>query len=225
MFTHDTVAPSHTGLEWGSAKMHDGEVVFADRVAIMTFADGDPAEVPWVDGAPRADDIAFEDHNPSWALDFKLARHAIAGALPETALRIAHIGSTAVPGLMAKPVIDIDLIVADPDREEEYVPALAEIGFVLTIRERSWYQHRMLRGEMPRINLHVFGPDCPEHLRHLLFRDWLCSHADDRARYAIAKQAARDGVETVAHYNQRKRATILEIYDRIFADRGWVSPA
>lgn len=187
-------------------------------------ADGDPAENPWVRGGPQPEDIAFEPHNPDWATRYETIRQYLAARLQGKALHIAHIGSTAVPGLLAKPVIDIDLIVADPEKEEVYVTALETLGFELTIRERAWYQHRMLRLESPRINLHVFGPNCPEHLRHVLFRDWLCTNAQDRDRYAAAKLAARDGVLSVEDYNQRKRATILDIYRRIFEARGWIKP-
>ena len=59
-------------------------------------------------------------------------------------LQLEHVGSTSVPGLAAKPVIDIDLTVADPDREQDYVPALEQIGFRLVIREPWWYGHRAL---------------------------------------------------------------------------------
>ena len=68
----------------------------------------------------------------------------------------------AVPGLAAKPVIDIDLTVADPGREQDYLPALEAIGFLLAIREPWWYGHRALRMDEPRCNLHVFGFDIPD---------------------------------------------------------------
>jgi GrpB-like predicted nucleotidyltransferase (UPF0157 family) len=79
-----------------------------------------------------------------------------------------NVGSTSVPGLAAKPVIDIDLTVADPDREHDYVPALERIGFRLVIRQPWWYGHRALVTDEPRCNLHVFGFDSPEPLRHRL---------------------------------------------------------
>lgn len=121
----------------------------------------------------------------------------------------------------AKPVIDIDLIVDDPTSEESYVPALAGIDFALTVREPSWYQHRMLRREQPRINLHVFGRACPEHVRHILFRDWLRAHPEDCARYARVKDVAKIGVTEVMAYNRNKQAIVREIYSAIFDDFGW----
>ncbi|NHW59438.1 GrpB family protein, partial [Escherichia coli] len=87
--------------------------------------------------------------------------------LKDKCLAIEHIGSTAVPGLDAKPIIDIDLIVADPADEPRYIPWLNQLGYELTVREPSWYQHRMLKLETPKVNLHIFAPNCPEHLRHI----------------------------------------------------------
>jgi hypothetical protein len=74
---------------------------------------------------------------------------------------------------------------------------LAALGYVLTIRERSWYEHRMLRHDRPRINLHVFGRNCAEHARHILFRDCLRAHPEDCAQYTRVKGEARIGVTDV----------------------------
>lgn len=191
--------------------------------AISTFEDGDPAENPCVAGKPRTEEIKIESYSLEWPKVFDICKSRIATALPGIALNVEHIGSTAVPWLPAKPVIDVDLIVADPDREGDYVPALAAIGYVLTIRERTWYRHRMLWHETLRVNLHVFGPCCPEHIRHLLFRDWLCDHPDDRARYTDAKVNANGGVDNVQHYNRNKQAVVREIYQQIFEHRGWIA--
>jgi GrpB-like predicted nucleotidyltransferase (UPF0157 family) len=138
-------------------------------------------------------------------------------------LDLEHVGSTSVPGLAAKDVIDIDLTVADPAAEESYLPPLERLGYVLTIREPGWHEHRALRLTVPRANLHVFGPDCPEVIRHRMFRDWLMTHPDDLARYAEAKRAAIPGGGTVMDYNRRKEAVIREIYDRLFRAAGLLS--
>lgn len=191
---------------------------------VMHFEDGDPAENPWVAGSrPGTEEIKIEDYSAEWPHLFETSKCLIAKALPGIALSIEHIGSTAVAGLCAKPVIDIGLIVRDPEREEDYVPVLSAIGYVLTVRERSWYQHRMLRHDAPRVNLHIFAPGCPEHVRHLLFRDWLRDHPDDRARYADAKLKAKLGVDNVQDYNRNKQAVVREICGRIFAHRGWMT--
>src|SRR5581483_10459430 len=132
--------------------------------------------------------------------------------------------TTSAPGLPAKPIIDIDLTVADPGREQDYVPALEAIGFRLVIREPWWYGHRAMRAEEPRGNLHVFGFDSPETVRHRIFRDWLRGNPDERERYAAVKhQAASDANargEHVMQYNARKQQVIREIYHRAFVATG-----
>ena len=132
-------------------------------------------------------------------------------------------GSTAVPGLAAKPVIDIDLTVADPGREQDYVPALEAIGFLLVIREPWRYGHRALQADEPRCNLHVFGFDSPEPVRHRIFRDWLRA-SPERDRYAAAKRqaasAANGAGEHVMQYNARKQQVVREIYHRAFLAGG-----
>ena len=108
----------------------------------------------------------------------------ITGALGGSAVAVEHVGSTSVPDLAAKPVINMDVTVADPRDESAYVPALARCGFVLMVREPWWYEHRLLRRTDPACNLHVFSADCAECERHLIFRDWLRGHPEDRALYA-----------------------------------------
>lgn len=184
---------------------------------ITNFAAGDPDENPWVLGQPKIENIEIETYDPAWATLFQTLRNNIDIALAGKALAIEHVGSTAVPGLPAQPVIDIDAIVDDPQNEDAYVPALAAMGYTLSVRERSWYQHRMLRLDSPRVNVHVFGPSCPEHSRHVLFRDWLCTHPEDRNLYAEAKIQAKEGVDTAHAYNMKKQATVRAIYTRIFA--------
>ena len=187
---------------------------------ITIFEEGDPNETPWVTGEPKAEVIEVQVYDASWPVLYQRLSQEILHALGNKALAIAHVGSTAVLGLPAKPVIDIDVLVADPEQEESYVPALNALGYELSIRERSWYQHRMLRQEQPRVNLHVFGPDCPEHIRHVLFRDWLSTHPDDLQRYAQAKMQAKEGVDNVRDYNQRKQAVVRGIYQKIFQSQG-----
>jgi GrpB-like predicted nucleotidyltransferase (UPF0157 family) len=109
----------------------------------------------------------------------------------------------------------------DPCAESTYVPALEAAGWVLTIREPSWHEHRcLIRPGTPRSNLQVFGPDCPEVIRHQMFRDWLASHVDDRERYEAAKRAAVPGGGNVMDYNDRKQDVIRDIYNRLFRAAG-----
>jgi len=197
------------------------------RAEIVSFDDSPPplGASPWVapGGAPEIG-IEVTDPDPAWPRQFDGLAGRIRDALGWRVLQLEHVGSTSVPGLAAKPVIDVDLTVADPGREQDYVPALEAIGFRLTIREPWWYGHRMLRAEEPRCNLHVFGFDSPELIRHRILRDWLRGNPADRDRYAATKrQAASDanaGGEHVMQYNARKQQVIREIYHRAFAAAG-----
>jgi len=187
---------------------------------ITRHHDPDPDENPWVHGAPAREEIAVTPHDPAWPTLFASLAARISDALGSAALRIEHVGSTSVPGLAAKPVIDIDLTVADSSDESSYLPALESLGYDLTVREHTWHEHRCLRLDDPRANLHVFSSGCPELIRHRIFREWLREHADDRALYESAKLDARVGADTVTDYNRRKQPIIREIYERAFRAAG-----
>jgi GrpB-like predicted nucleotidyltransferase (UPF0157 family) len=177
-----------------------------------------------VAGAAPATGIDVTDPDPSWPRQYDDIASRIRDALGWRALQLEHVGSTSVPGLAAKPIIDVDLTVADPSREQDYVPGLETIGFRLTVREPWWYVHRMLRADKPRCNLHVFGFDSPEPIRQRIFRDWLRGNPEDRDRYAAAKREAASranaGGEHVMQYNARKQQVIREIYHRAFVAAG-----
>ncbi|WP_033288723.1 GrpB family protein [Amycolatopsis jejuensis] len=187
---------------------------------ITRHHDPEPAENPWVNGPPAPETITIVGYRPEWPRRYLAVAAEIRAALGPAVVDLEHVGSTSVEGLAAKDVIDIDLTVADPRAEEQYVPLLAGIGYLLTIREPSWHQHRCLRLAEPRVNLHVFGPDCPEVIRHRMFRDWLRTHPEDRTRYEDAKRAAVPGGGHVMDYNARKEETIRAIYDRLFRAAG-----
>ncbi|KGD96040.1 hypothetical protein JL37_09605 [Achromobacter sp. RTa] len=189
---------------------------------IMKHYDADPDEDPWVRAKPAPAPVEVVSYDPEWPERYGDLEARIRQALGPAALDVEHMGSTAVPGLAAKPVIDIDLTVADPVREEAYVPALQAIGYVLALREPSWHQHRLLQLDEPKVNLHVFGPDCPENIRHRMFRDWLRGHDEDRDLYARAKQTAAGGMMEVMAYNKRKEATVRRIYERMFRAAGFL---
>jgi GrpB-like predicted nucleotidyltransferase (UPF0157 family) len=187
---------------------------------ITQHDDSDPAENSWVNGPPPPETVEIVAYRPEWPRRYERMAAEIRAALGEVVLDLEHVGSTSVEGLAAKDVIDIDLTVADPRAEERYVPALARIGYTLTVREPSWHEHRCLRLAEPRVNLHVFGPDSPELIRHRMFRDWLRDHPEDRARYEAAKRAAIPGGGHVMDYNARKEETVRAIYDRLFRAAG-----
>lgn len=183
----------------------------------------------WVDGPPTPSPVAIVRYDPSWPDSYLQVAARIRAVLDDRVLGLEHVGSTAVPGLAAKPVIDVDLTVADSSEENSYVPALEVAGFRLTIREPGWHEHRLLTGVDPQVNLHVFSPDCPETIRHAMFRDWLRAHPDDAALYAAAKRTAAAETtasgELVMDYNLRKQPIIREIYARMFAAHGLLGSA
>lgn len=199
---------------------------------IITFNDVKDPDL-WTRPTTPPTVIEIVDHDPAWADDFAEAAHRIRLALSPSGafVGIDHVGSTSVPGLPAKPIIDIALVVADPTAEGDYVPALAEAGFGLTLREPAWYEHRVFKRldpepVQPDCNLHVFGPRCAEVARMRLFRDWLREHEGERETYQSVKRTSAEESnavgETVMGYNARKQAVVREIYHRIFEARGWV---
>lgn len=144
----------------------------------------------WVLPPPRLDGpVHLSPPDPSWANQFALHLNSLTGALGSKASRIEHVGSTSVPGLAAKPVIDIVLVISDASREDDYVPELDAAGYGLKIRDENWNSHRMFNEPtgMPECNLHVFG-QCEEVERMLAFRDHLRAHDDDRELYESTKR-------------------------------------
>src|SRR5215472_15585254 len=95
---------------------------------------------------PHNATINLVEYDPSWPLLFERESGRIRETLGPAALKVEHVGSTSVPGLMAKPIIDIVLIVKDSADEQSYVPLLERRGYKLTIREPEWHQHRLLKG-------------------------------------------------------------------------------
>ncbi len=159
--------------------------------------------------------ILIAEYDSHWPENFRLQAGRILAALGNRALRIEHTGSTSVPGLAAKPIIDVLLVVADSADEDMYVPALEGIGYVLRIREVDWHQHRMLTCADPKTNLHVFSLPCPEIDRILAFRNWLRSNATDRDLYERTKRMlAEKEWKQVQDYAGAKTAVIEEILGR-----------
>jgi GrpB-like predicted nucleotidyltransferase (UPF0157 family) len=139
---------------------------------------------------PHNAPVSLSPYDPAWPRRYAVEADMIRVALGDGVLCLEHVGSTSVPGLVAKPVIDILLVIADPADEAAYVPALEAAGYVLRIREPDWYQHRLLKRADPAVNLHVFGPGGQQEIdRMLRFRDRLRSDPADRERYARTKIA------------------------------------
>jgi GrpB-like predicted nucleotidyltransferase (UPF0157 family) len=139
---------------------------------------------------PLSGPIAFVEYDPEWPTLYAGEEARIRSILGERVLRIEHTGSTSVPGLAAKPVIDITMIVADVTDEEAYARDLEAGGYVIRIRENEpeWYDHRVFKGPDTNVNLHVFSAGCVELERMVGFRDWLRTHDDDRELYERTKR-------------------------------------
>ena len=132
--------------------------------------------------------VVLVDYDPAWPGLFAREYERIKTALGENALSIEHVGSTSVPGLAAKPIIDILLVVASSADEKSYLPALEAAGYVLGIREPDWHEHRMFKGPDTNINLHVFSQGDDEIERMLTFRAWLRENSTDRNSYLRIKR-------------------------------------
>ncbi len=161
-------------------------------------------------GGPEKREILIADYNPLWPDKFQQHAALIARSLGSKALRIEHVGSTSVPGLAAKPIIDILVVVADSSDEDAYLPALVAAGYILRVREPDWHQHRMFRTPALDVHVHLFSTACPEIARMLTFRDRLRANANDRLRYENLKRhlAKQDWPDTNAY--ARAKSELVE---------------
>lgn len=164
---------------------------------------------------PHNAPITIRGYDPERPRLFEREAARIRAALGGGVRLLAHAGSTSVPGLPAKPIIDMVLAVPDSADEPAYVPPLSAAGYRLSIREPDWYEHRLFKGPDTNVNLHVFTEGCVEIDRMLRFRDWLRAHPEDRDRYAAVKRelAARTW-RHVQHYADAKTDVVREIMAR-----------
>ena len=137
---------------------------------------------------PHAAPIQLVDYDPAWPDLFEREAARIRRVLGERVIELEHTGSTSVPGLAAKPCIDMTLVIPDSSDESSYVPDLEAAGYRLVIREPDWYEHRVFKGPDTNLNLHVFSPGSPELERMVVFRDRLRTHDEDRALYERTKR-------------------------------------
>ncbi|HEY6259037.1 MAG TPA: GrpB family protein [Xanthobacteraceae bacterium] len=169
--------------------------------------------------------IALEPYDPEWPSRYAILERQIREALGRKALLIEHVGSTSVPGLSAKPVIDVVLAVANSADESAYVPPLERLGYVLRIREPAWFEHRMLKSPGIDGNIHVFSQACEEIGPMLAFRDRLRADDDDRKWYERTKQelAARTW-KYMQNYADAKSGVVREILNRALGAGGRLRP-
>lgn len=156
------------------------------------------------------------EYDPHWPEAFIQEDDRIRSILGDKIIRLEHVGSTSVPGLCAKPIIDMLLVVKKSSNEPSYVPDLEKAGYILRVREPDWFEHRMFKGPDTDINLHVFSEGASEVDRMLLFRNWLRSNEADRDKYAQAKRSlAKDRWRHVQHYADAKTSVVQEIMKRV----------
>jgi GrpB-like predicted nucleotidyltransferase (UPF0157 family) len=185
--------------------IHAKPVVTDEDLQAVTVGERTPHNAP----------VTLVDYDPGWPGLFEREARRIRRILGGTVVRLEHTGSTSVPGLAAKPIIDITLIVPDSADESSYVPQLEAAGYVLRIREPAWHEHRVLKGPDTDINLHVFSRGSVELERMVGFRDWLRSHPEDRDLYERTKRelAARTW-RHIQHYADAKTEVVEMIIGR-----------
>ncbi|MFI5198859.1 MAG: GrpB family protein [Candidatus Limnocylindrales bacterium] len=173
----------------------------------------------WTAEPPRLDGkVTLVEYDPNWPTLFEREDERIRGALGPFVTDLQHTGSTSVPGLAAKPIIDMLLVVPSSADEPAYVPALEAAGYRLAIREPDWFEHRVLKGPDANVNLHVLSDGSPEIVRILAFRDWLRTHDGDRQLYERTKRelADRDWAY-VQNYADAKSEVVEAILARALA--------
>ena len=148
-------------------------------------------EKAWVKEPPKLTaPIVFVEYDPSWPELYAREEARIRSILGDRVVRIEHTGSTSVPGLAAKPIIDITMTVADVTDESAFADDLVAGGYRQVIREREpeWWDHAVFKGPDTNVNLHVFSAGCTELDRMVGFREWLRTHDDDRDLYESVKR-------------------------------------
>ena len=164
---------------------------------------------------PHDAPITLVEYDPRWPALFDREAARIRAVLGAAAVRVEHVGSTSVPGLAAKPIIDMLLAVPDSADEPAYVPALEDAGYVLSIREPDWFEHRLFKGPDTDINLHVFTVGAAEIDQMLMFRDWLRADEADRDAYLrVKRDLAERTWRHVQHYADSKTAIVQQVMAR-----------
>ncbi|MFT4245724.1 MAG: GrpB family protein [Micrococcaceae bacterium] len=165
---------------------------------------------------PHNNQITLKEYDSNWPRLFECEAKRIKSILGKQAIEIEHVGSTSVPGLTAKPIIDILLVVPNSADEDAYVPLLEKAGYILKIREPDWFEHRLFKGPDTDINMHVFTEGENEIKQMLDFRNQLRTHPEDRKKYETVKRnLAQKKWRHVQDYADAKTEVIQEIKKKI----------
>ncbi|KAJ3473652.1 hypothetical protein NLG97_g10197 [Lecanicillium saksenae] len=195
--------------------------------AILEHYEYDPSQVERIAFSKVHYPLEIVEPNPKWPAHFASVKVQIEAALGAELVSVEHVGSTSVAGLPAKDFIDIDVTVRDISDEASYAAALEAAGFHFLTRERRWHNHRLFCLYEPHAaTLHIWGPGSPEAARHIIFRDWLRAHAEERALYAQVKRESAEQSNQVGEssmgYNRRKEKVVREILERAFTALGYI---
>jgi GrpB-like predicted nucleotidyltransferase (UPF0157 family) len=164
--------------------------------------------------------IELAPYDPRWVADFQATAAQIRTATGQMWL-VEHIGSTAVPGLSAKPIIDVAVRVRDLREVDAHQHELAGIGFFAIVSGPLTHKVRVRSDGDRRTHIaHFFPPDMWAHCNQRIFRDWLIEHPEDRDRYELAKRVAAAEAVDGRDYTRRKTAVVQEIVDRARAAMG-----
>lgn len=164
-----------------------------------------------VTGDDRTDPIELAPYDDAWPAAFARWHEALLGGLGAVAIRIEHVGSTAVPGLLAKPVVDIQVSVSDQADEPAYVPAIEAVGVQLRARDEEHRYFRPFPGRPREVHVHVCSAGSRWEHEHLLFRDYLRADPATRDAYAdVKRQAAAVWHDDRVAYTDAKGALIRE---------------
>lgn len=165
--------------------------------------------------------VVLAEPDPAWPAVFAREAERIRSALGGRALQVEHVGSTAVPGLAAKPVIDVVLVVGDAADEPSYAPPLEVAGYVLHRRDPGWHEHRLFKTTDSTVHVHAFSEGCLEVRRMMLFRDRLRADPADRELYLRTKLClAKRQWRRAREYAEAKSAVVEEILARAAARGG-----
>ena len=168
---------------------------------------------------PHDATIAILPYDPKWPLQYACEEAKIRTALGDAVVVLEHVGSTSIPSMPAKPIIDILLAVKDSASEDTYVPALTAQGYRLHLRERAWEEHRLMKGSNPDVNLHVFTTGSNEITRMLAFRDRCRANPDEHELYERTKtELTRQVWRHVQHYANAKGDVVEAIISRALPD-------
>ena len=164
--------------------------------------------------------IRIVDHDPEWPRLARAELDRVAAALGDAAVRLEHVGSTSVPGLGAKPIIDMQVSVVDIERHEDYVGPLEALGYLFAPDPAFPDYHYFARPHArPRTHhLHVCEHGSHQELRHVAVRDYLCAHPDEAARYeALKRELVRRHPEDRLAYVAGKDGFMVELEARAVA--------